>query len=73
MKIFFPYTMLSTAFFHSITTPFILLAVLQVPIYGLIVAFASKGKRLSCLATALAVMHILAAGLCFILMSDNFS
>ncbi len=72
-KILFPYTMLSTFLFQSITVPFILLAILQFPFYGLILAFASERKRLGSLAIVLVVAHILAAGLCLILASENFS
>ncbi len=72
-KIIFPYTMLSTALFHSIPAPFILLAILQFPLYGLILAFAGERKRLGLLVIVLAVVHILAAGLCLILASENFS
>jgi hypothetical protein len=72
-KILFPYTMLSTFLFQSITAPFILLAILQFPLYGLILAFANERKRLGSLAIVLAMAHILAAALCLILASENFS
>jgi hypothetical protein len=72
-KILFPYTMLSTFLFESITAPFILLAIVQFPLYGFLLAFASGRKRLGSLAIGLAVAHILAAALCLFLASDNFS
>ena|ERR671912_57096 len=72
-KILFPFTMLSTFLFQSITAPFILLAIVQFPLYGLTLALASGRKRLASLAIGLAVVHILAAVLCLFLASENFS
>lgn len=74
-KILFPYTMLSTSLFESITTPFILLAIVQFPLYGLILAFVSVGKgiKIGLSIILLAILHILAVGLCFIFVSSNFS
>ena len=72
-QILFPYTMLSTFLFHSITAPFILLAVIQFPLYGLLLAFADERRRLGLVAIGLAVVHILAAALCLFLASGNFS
>ncbi len=72
-KILFPYTMLSTFLFESITAPFILLAIIQFPLYGFILAFASERKRFGSLVIVLAMAHILAAALCLFLASDNFS
>lgn len=43
-KILFPYTMLSA---FPITEPFMVLAVIQFPIYGLILAFSVKSERFS--------------------------
>lgn len=71
-KILFPYTMLSAIPFQTITAPFILLALVQFPLYGFVLAFATVGKRLGSLSIVLAVAHILAAALCFLLTNDNF-
>ena len=72
-KILFPYTMFSTFLFKSINDPFILLGIIQFPVYGFILAFGSQRKRLGLSAIVLAVAHILAVALCFILPSENFS
>jgi hypothetical protein len=72
-KILFPYTMLSTFLFASITAPFILLAIVQFPLYGLLLAFAGERKRFGSLAIVLALAHILAAALSLFLASENFS
>ena len=46
-KILFPFTMLSARVFGSITVPFIALAIVQFPLYGLILAIANvKGRYL---------------------------
>jgi hypothetical protein len=44
-KLFFPYTMLSTHLFEIITTPFILLALVQFPFYGLLLAYGAWKQR----------------------------
>lgn len=72
-KILFPYTMLSVVAFRSITAPFILLAILQFPIYGLILTFAGKRKKLGLSAIVLGIVHILTVGLCLIFIGSNFS
>ena len=72
-KILFPYTMLSTFFFQSITIPFILLTIVQFPPYGFLLAVAGERKRLGPLGVVMAVVHILGVMLCLILPSENFS
>ncbi len=72
-KILFPYTMLSTFLFQSITDAFFMLAIVQFPLYGFLLAFASRMKKLGSLAIILAMVHILAVALCFLLVSENFS
>ncbi|HVE57228.1 MAG TPA: hypothetical protein VNB22_10400 [Pyrinomonadaceae bacterium] len=72
-KILFPYTMLSTFFFQSITVPFILLAIAQFPLYGLVFALGSeKGKLLNSI-VLLSIFHTLFMTLCFVILNDNFS
>ncbi len=65
--ILFPYTMLSVFPFRSITAPFIVLAILQFPLYGFLLALARERKKLSTLAMGLAAVHILAAALVLLL------
>jgi hypothetical protein len=68
--ILFPYTLLSTAVSGTIKAAFVGVAVVQFPVYGVILAFA--GGRRSFVAMALACLHITAVALCFLLASDNF-
>jgi hypothetical protein len=42
--ILFPYTLLSTAVFNSIT-PFIILAIIQFPLYGIVLGHANEKGR----------------------------
>ena len=71
VKILFPYTMLSTVLFESINTPFVVLGLVQFPLYGLILGLA--GQRFESVAKVLAIVHVLAVLLCFALVSKNFS
>jgi len=70
--VFYPYTMLSTFVFQSITIPFILLAVLQYPIYGVLAGYGwIKGKGLR-YGLGLLLVHVSALVLCFGLGDKNF-
>jgi hypothetical protein len=69
----FPYTMLSTAVFDSITVPFIALAIIQFPLYGVALGYANQKGRFGWVAILLGVVH----GLAWLAMSSlatrNFS
>ena len=69
-KIVFPYTILSTIFFHSITIPFLLLAIAQFPLYGIVLSFFS-GKRFPIF--ILALIHLSMVMLCLLLVGEDFS
>jgi hypothetical protein len=58
----FPFTMLSTTVIHSITFPFILLAIVQFPAYGIILGFANTKRLILPVASALLAIHALAIG-----------
>lgn len=60
--ILFPFTMLSTSVFHSITFPFIVLAIVQFPAYGIFLGFANTKRLLIPVASALLAIHALAIG-----------
>jgi hypothetical protein len=68
--ILFPYTLWSTAAFESITSVFVVAAIVQFPLYGSILAFAGGHRKT--VAMALALTHIAAVVLCFIFASDSF-
>ena len=56
-KIVYPYTMLSTLVFGSITIPFRLLAVVQLPLYGVLLSIAWLRNRLGLAALVLLTVH----------------
>jgi hypothetical protein len=53
----FPFTMLSALLFHSITVPFILLAIVQFPAYGIIAGFANSRGKVVPVALAVLAIH----------------
>lgn len=69
----FPYTLLSTAAFDSITPPFILLAIVQFPLYGVLLGYANEQGRLLAMLLLLCVMHGLALTAMFLIANSNFS
>lgn len=72
-KILFPYTMLSTALYDSITDLFFAAAFVQFPLYGVILAFAGERRRFYSFAFLLALIHTSTVALCFVIGSKNFS
>ncbi len=71
--VLFPYTMLSTTIFNSITAPFILLAIIQFPLYGVILGYASEKGRFVSVLILLCLVHCVASTGMFLVASDNFS
>jgi hypothetical protein len=72
-KVFFPFTMLSTLIFGSIIGPFIALAVVQYPLYGLLLGAANEKRKGAIYALALAIIHLSAMVACLLLVRENFS
>jgi hypothetical protein len=74
VKILFPYTMISTATNEIITGPYVVLAILQFPIYGLLLALGSKSKGgFGVTAKLLGAIHICAAVLAFMTSGSSFT
>jgi hypothetical protein len=71
-RILFPYTMLSALLFDVISAPFILLAVLQFPLYGFALGKAAERKRFLLVFLILLAAHALAAAACFIPFNESF-
>jgi hypothetical protein len=69
----FPYTMLSTFIFDSITIPFIVLAIIQFPLYGMALGYANQRGRIWRVTILLSVVHGLAWLAMSSLASTNFS
>ncbi len=72
-KILFPFTILLAGLFGSITAPFMLLAVAQFPIYGIVFGAANVKDRIIPFAIGLLLAHVIAVAACFLLIGENFS
>lgn len=57
----FPFATLSAAAFEGSIPPLVILAIVQFPLYGLILWIGLIRKRLGIVATTLIVLHVLAA------------
>jgi len=72
-KLLFPFTMLSTRAFGSIVAPFILLAIIQFPLYGFILGAANERRTMFMPAAGILLVHSVAAVACFFVVGANFS
>jgi len=72
-KVLFPYTMLSVIFFSSIAAPFILLAVIQIPLYGVVFGAAKAKDNFLPLAGVILIAHVLTVAACFLFIGESFS
>ena len=72
-KLLFPFTMLSTVAFHSIRIPFVVLAIIQFPIYGIVLGVGLRHGRLHQTVIWLIVLHSLALAGCLLFVNQNFS
>ena len=70
--ILFPYTLLSTSLFNSITAPFIVFAIVQFPIYGFVLGYANERGRLVSMSLLLSVVHGVAAAAMLLIASESF-
>jgi ABC-type methionine transport system permease subunit len=71
-RLLFPFTMASTYVFEAISPPFIVLAILQYPIYGLLVGRAAIGRQARKIAWTLGALHLLLAAILFIAPNHHF-
>ena len=72
-KILFPFTMLSTRAFGSIAAPFLLLAIIQFPLYGFIRGAANVKGRIFRSVIGVLLIHLLATSACFVVVGENSS
>src|SRR5438874_193743 len=70
-KLLFPFTMFSTIFFGSITEPFITLALIQYPAYGVISGFANRKNRLLLASAIVFTIHGVMAVVCLVVPDQN--
>lgn len=71
--ILFPYTLLSAVIFDSITIPFIILAIIQFPLYGIALGQANEKGCLISMSILLCVVHGVALTAMFLVANENFS
>ena len=71
-KCLFPYTMISTCFLDYITLPFIVLACVQFPIYGVVLSVANTRGKFGPVARGVAIVHIAATALAFAFSGSAF-
>jgi uncharacterized membrane protein len=69
-KVLFPYTMFSTIFLHSITTVFVVIALAQFPVYGLVLCLIHEKKYMG---FAIVAVHAVFAALCLLLIGEGFN
>jgi hypothetical protein len=67
----FPFGLLSTILFGRITTPFIVISIIQFPLYGLLIDKSVSVNKFKLILTIIALVHILLAA--FIIMSTGES
>lgn len=72
-KIFFPYTMLSTRIFSVITPTFLAGAIVELPLYGLILSISARAGRLGLAVGVLLTAHVCAVAACFLSPLRDFS
>ena len=65
-KVLFPYTMLAAKAVNSITPALEGLAIVQVPIYGLLLGLGAKAARLLAVIVGIAVIHTVVVTACFV-------
>jgi hypothetical protein len=68
----FPWTMISAGFLSTISWPFIALAIVQFPAYGLLLAYGDSRNCYRRTLRILLVLHIVAIVVAFIVGSDSF-
>lgn len=67
----FPFGLISFVLFDKLITPFVILAILQFPIYGLLVDYSiSKGKK-QIVVSSIFIAHIIVAIVIFIFKADS--
>ena len=71
-RVLFPYTMLSTLIFESITVPFMVLAIIQFPLYGIALEIARRRRRFLYTSAGLSALHFLAVVIFLLFPNKNF-
>lgn len=70
--VLFPFGLISILFFRSIELPFIILAILQYPIYGLLIDTIGIRKSIKWTVISIALIHIVQAGVILTLRGENW-
>jgi hypothetical protein len=72
-KILFPYTMAATSFTREIVQPFIALAIVQYPVYGILLDWARYAGRVRACLLTLAAIHLIAVAVAFLISDPSFT
>tara|TARA_R110000868_G_scaffold407736_1_gene689476 strand:+ start:58 stop:390 length:333 start_codon:yes stop_codon:yes gene_type:complete len=72
-KILFPLIIISANIFGQILIPFLIIGIIQFPIYGVIIGKANENNKLLITAISILVFHILTVWSAFNFSSDSFS
>ena len=79
-KIFFPYTMVSSLLYQTNNAPqavnvllWIVLPIIQYPLYGIVLALASQKAKTGLAAIGLCGLHLIVTALNFVIENPNFS
>lgn len=71
-RILFPYLIISTAIFDTMTGPFILISLFQYPFYGLLLVYAYRKNCYRKMFRILATFHTVFIFMSFIISSEYF-
>jgi hypothetical protein len=72
-KILFPWTMAATAFTNGITGPLMAMAIMQYPLYGIMLDWARSAARLRLGMLAIAGVHFVAVAVAFLISDRSFT
>lgn len=72
-KVLFPFTLLSTLVFDTITIPFFVLGQLQFPAYGAILGLMNRRSAFIPAMTTLLILHGGGAAMALVMIGENFS
>src|ERR1041384_1727040 len=72
-KFLFPFTMFAPFFGRSISTPFVIAAFVQFPLYGYVLGSAFGSRRVRWFVLGIAVLHCAATTIAFLGTDEGFS
>jgi hypothetical protein len=70
-KILFPFAMLAGVFGHSISPPYVVLAIVQFPLYGFLLGAVFRSRRFALCVVILSCAHFAVAAVDIFMAADN--